>query len=202
MRRNLNASQLGQGGDLASFGESADVGWRQIENRRGTFVDQAGEVFEALEVFSCCNGDGGGRGYLGHFIHAGSGRRRLFYPEKVILFERLAGCDRSFGAALAMAAVDQVHLVACSFTKATKDHFVVGDVLLGRHSSASLVDRVLPDFPVAKSFEHQPGIDLHDRAGLRGQFSTQGPPGVFIFQLLFGRLAVVVDPDSVAHGTA
>ena len=130
MRRNLNAPQFGQGGDLAGFGEAAHVGWWQIENRRGTLVDQTSEIFQALKVFSCRNGDRGGRGHFGHFIHAAGGRRRLFDPEEVIRFERFAGRDGSFGTALAMPTVDQVHFVAGPFTKATEDHFVVGDVLL------------------------------------------------------------------------
>ena len=195
MWRDLNTSQFGQGGDLTGFGEAAHIGWAQIENRRSTLVDEAGEILEALEVFSCRNGDRGGRGDFGHFIHAGGGRCRLFDPEQVVWFERFAGRDRSFGTALTVATVDQVHFVACSVTKATENHFVVGDVLLGWHSSASLVDRVLPDFPVAKSFVDQPGIDLHDRTGLLGQVLAQRAPGIFVLQLLFGRLAVVVDPD-------
>ena len=104
MRRNLHASYFGQGGDLARFRQSSDVGRRQIENRRRTLIDQTGKVFQTLKVFSCSNGNRGGTCHFGHFIHATGWWHRLFHPEKVKLFKPFAGRDSPFGRALAVAA--------------------------------------------------------------------------------------------------
>ena len=78
--RNRDVVGFGQGGDFARFGESPHVGRRQIEDRRGTLVDQTTKVFKPLKVFSGCNGDGGAGCHFSHFIHAAGGSHRLFYP--------------------------------------------------------------------------------------------------------------------------
>ena len=118
------------------------------------------------------------------------------------MFERFASRDGSFGTALTVATMDQVHFVARPFTKAAENHFVKGDVLLGRHFPAAFVYSVLPNFLAGIPFESQPRIRLYGRTGLFSQCPTYCAPGIFFFDLAWLWVSIAIDPDPVAHGTA
>ena len=178
MWRDLHASHFGQSGDLPCFGQASDI-WRwQVENRCGTLVDQSGEIIEALQVFSRCNGDRGGRSDFGHFIHAAGGWHWLLHPEKIKWFKSFAGGNGPFGTALTVATVDQVQFVTCSFAQPTENIFIESHVLFRWHFSTSRVDLVLPRFSVTDLFENHKRIGLRRCSGLFGQFSPQRAPGI------------------------
>ena len=101
---------------------------------------------QAPKVFSCRNGDRGGRSDFGHFIHAGGGESALSRADHTSMVCR----SRSpLSTALTMSSVNQVNFIASTFPKAAEDHFVVAIFSAG--ILPDIIVRIFPDFPIDKS---------------------------------------------------